>query len=366
MFFCLKLIKNINYQLRDDRCNNYLETKGEKMIKKGLIIADCSKEETHDFLKGLNDNSNINWKVKNLVCNGKRNFLTEVKRFFFYAYGGFYCFLFRNKYDYIICWQQFFGVFFSFFSKISFVKKRKAKVMLMTLIYSYKLGFLGRVYNRFMKFCLCNNMLDFITVTSSYEIKKYKNMFLIDENKLFFLPWSRSSYGLNFNTAKGDYIISIGRSNRDFDFVEDTLFDYDMKTFIFTDLDTNQNRGNCIYSNDLKNANAYMAKAFCVIIALKDLTMSSGQTLLISAFCLGKPVIVTKSAGLTDDYCINGVNSLVIDKSKDELINAINFLRNDKNYKNISANAFSCWKNNYTIYQMGINVAKILNIQQTN
>ncbi len=133
-----------------------------------------------------------------------------------------------------------------------------------------------------------------------------------------------------------------------------------MKTYIFSDVCKESSIGNVHFTGTVKNANEAMSKSFCVIIPIKDATISAGQTLLLTAMTMKKPVIITESDGLTKDYVKNYFNGIIIKKSKEELVNAIQYLKNEKNYNDISINSYNEWKTKYSIYSMGENISKFI------
>lgn len=323
--------------------------------KKCLVVADCDENETYDFVKAINDSGIFACDCENHVCNGERSFSYNVKRIFNYFAIGLKSVFARNKYGIIIFWQQFYGIFYCFFCNLFFIKNTR-KAIIMTFIYKEKKGFIGKIYFRFLRFALKNHNYKFLTVSSSSEIVKYSKIFGIDSNSIKFLPWSRNADSEISNLTKGDFLISIGRSNRDFKFIESSLADFPMETFVFSDIEKKRDNGNVHFTGTVKDANAALAKSFCVVISTNDPTVSAGQTLLITAMSLKKPIIVTKCEALTDDYIINGVNGIIIDKNKESLITAINFLKIGTNYNLISEGGYKARKDNYTIYKMGINL----------
>lgn len=323
-----------------------------------LLITDCNKNEAFDFLKALKENTNYNWEVEDAVSNWERTFLTNLKRLLSYFKTGFHVFRKRNKYKYIICWQQFFGVIYSFFCNLFFIKNSR-KVIVMTFIYKRKKGFVGAIYHRFVKFALNNNNIIFLTTSSQIECKTYAELFNLPESKFKFMQWSRNRSEFFNQVEKGDYLVSIGRSNRDFKFLEDALKDYHKKTYIYCDLEKKRTVGNVIYTGTVKDADLMMAKSFCVLVSIQNPEISAGQTLLINAMSMKKPIISTRSVGLTDDYMKDKVNGLIINKTKEELLDALKYLENEYNYERISENAYKNWENNYSIYKMGLRMVEL-------
>lgn len=327
----------------------------------GLIIADCGPAESFDFLEALNANTKINWSIKNFICNGERNFFEEVKRYFTYVRAGFFASRKINKLDYIVCWQQLFGIFCAFFARL-FRKKKKSKLIIMTFIYKGKKGIIGKLYKKVVSYALQSKYIDIITLSSQKEAKKYSELFNITIDKFKFLPWGQNKDSTITTNSKGNYLISIGRSNRDYNFLVESLTDYDYKTLIYSDEEKAVEHGNCKFTGVIKGANLALANSFCVIIPINDPSISAGQTLLINAMMYKKPIICTESSGLTDDYLINGFNGIIIKKDKNELIKAIESLKNEGYYNTIANNGYREWQEKYSIKAMGENMAKIVNL----
>ena len=54
-----------------------------KNNKENIIIADCEKEELKSLMNGLEEKTKVKFKIENKICNGKRNFLTNIMRLSF-------------------------------------------------------------------------------------------------------------------------------------------------------------------------------------------------------------------------------------------------------------------------------------------
>lgn len=332
----------------------------KKSINNYLLIADCDEKEIFDFKRALVEKTEFTWESKVCPSNQERTFISNLKRLFSYLSVGFSLFLKRKNFKIIICWQQFFGIFYSFFCNLFFIKNSR-KVVVMTFIYREKAGLIGFLYRKFINFSLKNDNILFLTTSSKNEGDKYSSLFNVDIKKFKFLQWSRDESPYFNQIEKGNYLVSIGRSNRDFDFIEESLKNYEKKTFIYSDIIKKHEINNVIYTGTVAGADIALAKCFCVIISVLDPSVSAGQTLLINAMSLKKPIIATYSKGLTDDYIKNKVNGIVITKSKDELLNALRYLDNESNYNSISKNAFESRKENYSIYKMGERMVELMN-----
>ena len=126
------------------------------------------------------------------------------------------------------------------------------------------------------------------------------------------------------------------------------------------------------YQNRFNNMNIFekisddeyyslLAKSYCVFISIKDVTISAGQITLLQAMQFGKPVILTQSEGLTNDYVVNGENGIIVKKEKQEVLNALNRLYTDESfYKKLSINARKSYENSFSSYRMGREFGELL------
>ena len=106
----------------------------------------------------------------------------------------------------------------------------------------------------------------------------------------------------------------------------------------------------------------YMRNAKAVVIALDDDTIAAGQLVLLHAMNMGVPVIITRSNGVTDDYVIDHYNGLIIEKTKEALLEALALIFHDDDlYDQLCENGQKEFVNDYTYYAMGKTIGGILN-----
>lgn len=74
----------------------------------------------------------------------------------------------------------------------------------------------------------------------------------------------------------------------------------------------------------------YMRNAKAVVIALDDDTIAAGQLVLLHAMNMGGSCYNYCSHGVTDDYVIDHYNGLIIDKTEESLLTALDQIFNDK------------------------------------
>lgn len=332
-----------------------------------IVLIDSNQEEGKEFRKALYDTTGIEWQVLDYKSNGSRtNWVSNISRYLKYFVFPFRFFLDRKNIKNIIAWQQFYGLIFAFYCRLFHVKKVNTLIV-MTFIYKKKIGFIGDIYHKFMKYIVASGYIDLFTCTADRERELYSKLFNVDIDKFVFVPWGgvldHSNEVCEDELSKQKYLFAPGRSNRDWEFLINSLrgTKYNLK-IACDELDNKVIDNIEIYNNIHENKMwRYIKNCFCIVISIKDTSISAGQTVLVQAMQFKKPLIITKSQGLTDDYIIDGYNGIVIEKNQEELINAIDKLRNNpKFYDEIVKNAYKNYKERYSIYQLGKNIGKAI------
>ena len=188
-------------------------------------------------------------------------------------------------------------------------------------------------------------------------------MFGVDIGKFVYVPLGKKVSD-TLDVGDDGYIFAAGRSNRDYDFLLDTLNGTNYKCIIACDSlhlknsPVNVSVLNDCYGDDMQRL---MARCHCVAIPLRDLKFSSGQSVALQAMEMGKPVICTSSDGIKD-YVQNGVTGLLVDNDKDSWLAAIDQLyAPDGCYKEMSKNAKKVYLNNFTEEAMLQRIGRVVN-----
>lgn len=329
-----------------------------------VLIIDSDYEEANGFVKGLKESTKEDWIVA-LHENNKVYGLRRYIKFFLVAAKTV---LSASKYrgKTVLCWQQFYGIAIAFFSRLFHVKK-KYTLVIMTFIYKPKNGIAGKIFYKFVKYAITSKYVDKIILTTQSEAKLYKDIFHVDEKLFGFAECGAVEYDPNHfedsSLKKQNYLFSTGRSNRDYDFLIDALKDTEYHLVIACDTLNRDNTDNIEIHHDIfgEDMLRYMRNSRAVVIALDDDKIAAGQLVLLHAMNMGVPVIITRSHGVTDDYVINEYNGLVIEKTKESLLDALHKVFYDDNlYKNLCENGKKEFATKYTYYAVGKKVGKIL------
>lgn len=345
---------------------NYLKKDNKKStIKENIVLTDTLTINVEEFKNGLEESSKKKFviygtKGYNKIKNNKLKSIVKYAMYFIFPLKIFFK---RNKINTIVAWQQFYGIIYSFYCNLFKVKK-KNDLTIMTFIYKPKKK-LKNIYFKFIKYSIDNKYVDNIICFSRNECEYYSEIFNIKREKFKFCPLGLKKAEIKSEYDEKDFIISAGKSNRDYQFLIEALDNKDYKVKIICTTLKHKNTKNIEIYNDVWGERylAMLKKAFCVVIPLKDENISSGQLVILQAMQFKKPIIVTNSKGI-EDYIIDGYNGFIIKKDKQELLNCIEKLKNKNIYEKIVNNAYMDYKEKYTVNELGKNVGKIIKKNQ--
>jgi glycosyltransferase involved in cell wall biosynthesis len=334
-----------------------------------VVLVDFVPNKEWSFIGALSKSAGLNWRP--LSCDYRRK--SNVRRLLMYFIFPFALFLRRKQFKNIIAWQQFYGLILAFYMR-TFKVRKTFSLTVMTFIYREKSGLAGRVYKRFMRYMVENRYVDKIIVFSSGEVDYYSRLFPLAKSKFTYIPLGIEAIkGLEDREERIErrgeerrgeerFLLSTGKSNRDYDFLFKTLLHTQYHVKIIADTVKQPSCANIEVYNNVFGFDMlqYMSRCFCVVIALKDTNISSGQLVMLQAMQLGKPVIVTESEGVSD-YIVHGYNGLIIKKEKQHLLNALQQLYSDAElYEKLSCNAKIEYNKKHTRLQFGMNIGNCI------
>jgi len=332
-----------------------------------IILIDSNYDEAVDFKNALSKITESKWETWVCSSNGSRtNKLYNLYRYFQYIFFPLaVLFKVKNKnIEWIVAWQQFYGIFLAFWCRLFHVKE-KSNIVIMTFIYKAKSGIVGKIYYRLLKFALQSEYINIITCASNTEIAMYSEIFQLDINKFSFVHWGEVDYTdkVEENSLSDEkYIFSTGRSNRDWDFIISSFKNSKYNLKIACDELKAKKDCNIEIYDDIFGLEmfSYLKNCYCVVISIADTNISAGQTVLIHAMNFGKPVIITASASL-NDYIIDGYNGLIVSKNKESLLCAVEKLYNDKYlYDLLAKNGKEEFERKYSKKTLGENIGKAI------
>lgn len=328
-----------------------------------LMVADCKVNQ--DFVNVLCDRLNTNGDLL-YIDTSRKTRKNVVARHFSYLILAKQAFLIENKYDNIIFWQQFIGLYWGYLSRIKGEIHRN--VFLIPLIYKSRKGMAGKIYKSFFNLSLSNPAIKGAICYSSTELKYYRRVFAKNRDKIFFIPYRQSSKIRDKNTVtlqRNPYLFSGGTSNRDYS----TLISAaeEIKYAFIIACTPKDIKGLKIPDNVRVFHNAYGEKfdslvrsSYGVILPLKDTNISSGQIVLLKAMEMGKPIVATRSAG-TIDYVDETCAFLVDPKSVEELQRVLKFIiENPEETQYRATKAKKRYRENYTIQKFTSSLAELI------
>ena len=337
------------------------------MSKRNIALFDSNKQEAEDFIAGLEASTNLPWEAKVFTANqGRKNKLGNLIRYAKYFLFPFWIFLNRKKYDCIVGWQAFYGLLFAFYCRLFRVKKQNT-LLIKNLIYKPKKGVVGKIYFAFMKFVIKSKYVDVFVCSADTHCDYCAEFFHEPRERFVFLPFGVNDFTKavdRTNPPKNDYILALGRSNRDWDFLIDSIEGTDYKLKIVcdelnrTDLPKNIELYNAVWQ---EMTYSYIYNCKFMIIPILDGKIDSGETVLLQTMSFSKPIIITEPSCLADDYVTDGETGLVVPKNRESLLEAVRRLDEDKNlYNKIARNSRKLYEEKHSLYSYGTYVGKTL------
>jgi glycosyltransferase involved in cell wall biosynthesis len=259
----------------------------------------------------------------------------------------------------ILSFQQFYGLIFALYCNLLHVKKCN-RLVVATFIYRPKSGVAGRIYYRFMKYLVNSPYIDQIICFSSTEPEYYKKIFDVKRDVFTYVPFAIGDvrpYMEQEEPVKPEekFILSVGKSNRDYDFLVRALSDSPYQVRILSDTYSCEKHGNNIRIYDNVFGQDYLkmlSKCYLVVVPLEDVHISAGQFVFLQSMMFGKPVIVTES-DTVGDYIEDGCNGFIIKKEKDALLDKVKELYEDEAlYETIRSNGRNVYKEKYSLESM--------------
>ncbi len=332
-------------------------------MKKNIVLADCVTDEVASLLNGLNKETDLNFECKSIIANwGSRGIFNVIKRYLMYFYITFLYFLKRDQYDYILGWQQFYALVFCFWCRI-FRTKKKNKVVVINFTYKQKSGFSGRIYKWFMKTCLSGDYINFIHVPSQNYANQCSRDFNIPLSKFIVTTFGiNDMYGQWKDSEKPekikstDYVLAIGRSNRDYNFLLDSWQGINETLVIISDtFKPKVLPDNVLLIDDITGDGQYpfIINSKAVILPIDDGRICSGDTVLLTSMSFKKIIIVTKPSTLSEMYIKDGENGLLITKDKSSVHKVISDIFYTDKYNYIGENARNSFLTNFSREKMG-------------
>lgn len=205
--------------------------------------------------------------------------------------------------------------------------------------------------------------VDVIFVSASQEVEAYAKRFNLPKSLFKFIHFHTNIIEPKMFRSPNGYILSAGRTGRDFHTHVEAARALPMKFVIISDQQSAKGINppdNVSLFIDIPRQDylEFVKECSFVVVPLQNLVKSTGQVVILEAMAYGKPVVSTDTVG-TRDYILSGFNGILVPPNDPiSLRKAICQLANDHSLQeNLSRNAFNFVKENCTF---DIYVKKIL------
>ena len=325
-------------------------------------MTDFNPPDTWPFINTLIKETGQSWTEKRCVSNHLRMSRAEnLKRYWKYFSFSLKIFKDRKQYDIIIAWQQFYGIFIGFFSRLLHVKKMNP-LYVMTFIYIPRSGLVGKLYHSFVKFSINSTYIDKIICFSSKEPDYYSKLFGINTTKFVYVPLGEDlSFTKKVSSRSRKGVVSLGLSNRDYAFLIRVFKGLEYHLTIYAD-HNELVAPNITISGEMLGEKVIdiLGESELLVIPLADKRISAGQLTVLHAMQLGVPVVATDSDGIRD-FIQDGINGYLEENDVEEWRNKIKVLLSDRDvWKRMSDNTVRIYKKEHTVKSMALNIASII------
>ncbi len=335
------------------------------MPEKNIILTDCDPEEIMSFKKACDEESEFEFEIIPAVSNLYHgSMIKRLLRYFSYFSFPFSVFLKRKTISILIGWQQFHAINFAFYCTI-FHTSVYPRILVVNFTYKEKKGLLGKLYKKYIAYVLQSGYIEKIHVPSHNYAEELKKTFRIPNGTNFIVTpfgipdnyneWSNLECDIN------NFVLSLGRSNRDFDFLvevwrQECLQNKTLVIISDTWHPTSSLPSNIIHLSNIKvdGTYSYIANCLMSIVSIKESNLCSGDTVLLNSMMMAKPVIITAPSTLSEMYINDGVNGLHIPKDSVKAAKIIaSAIDNKDTMRKLSENARKSYLNNFSRFSMG-------------
>lgn len=329
--------------------------------KRDVIVTHMPEDDQWPYCRKMSEDTGREFHVESMSTGDGSS---RLRCLFCYVVFPLLLFFRREQYGVIVAHQQFYGLLLAFYCRLFHVSKT-FRLVILTFIYLPKQGLIGKLYHRFIQYVVQSPYIDAYTVHSSSEPQRYASQLGVDASRFHFVPLGMNSFSPQPSVPdmqRRKYILAVGRSNRDYNFLTQALGGTEYEVEIICDSYHNSKvPANIHIHNDIfSEMPLWLHNCYCVVIPLRDPEVSSGQLVLLQAQQMGKPVIVTRSNALKD-YISEGVTGLTIQNEPRQLLDALHQLYHDpKLYQQLADNASSNFQQRHSAERQVENTARVI------
>lgn len=236
------------------------------------------------------ENVRLLWRVASILFNGRRRY--------------------RYVYTFECGWLSF---AIAFLQTVTMVH-RPRHVILQFIMRERQPTWSSRLKYAFMKWCFSS--VDLCVCSSRAECRYYEQAFGWPAAKLAYVPLHSDPRFLDLPVAEGAYVIAAGRTFRDYATLTAAFRGEPTPLVVVAGRNNTgleQLTPNITVRYDVPGAELMdlLSKSMAVAVPLEPRDISIGQSVVLQAMSLGKPVIVTRVNG-TEDYITDMVDGLFV------------------------------------------------------
>lgn len=270
-----------------------------------------------------------------------------------------------SNYDVVITHQDGYATFIISFLNTLLRRKKCRHYVNDFMTREKSTSFYSRLKYAFLRFSLSSVWC--LMCSSKMELNYYNNMLGLKKTRFEFVPLATNpSFIENESNVDTDYIISSGRTGRDYATLLQAIRDIPIRLILVCDhynvagleIPSNVEVKFNIPLNELIKLES---SAKFIVLPLQDRMISIGQSVLLQVMALGKTVIATKNAG-TIDYFQDNISGIFVEPGDvEDLKEAIlDLMNNPLKAQAIGERAREIIKEKYLISSKIKNIARII------
>jgi glycosyltransferase involved in cell wall biosynthesis len=246
---------------------------------------------------------------------------------------------------------------------------RKTKIVLLGFIYTPRsnslLSYLRRQYFRrvfsFADVAICH---------SSLEAKNYANIFINCKARFEYIPYGMHVAGresVGSSPIKPPYILSAGRSGRDYKSLVEAVRGQDLQLHIVCD-STQALLGLDLPDNVTVLRNCYggdyireIAGSSLIVIPLAVGDISAGQMVMLQAMAFSKPIVMTDTPSIRE-YVQHQVNALLVNPADPQALrqSIAEVIANPELAEQLGSNGFNTFEENFSMRAYVRNMMRVI------
>ena len=170
----------------------------------------------------------------------------------------------------------------------------------------------------------------------------------------------------DLNPINSDFVLGVGRSNRDWAWIIKCFSQSKRNLIIICDdlrLDQASLPKNIKVLNDVEGDDmlVYMKHCYCQVCSFKNPQVASGEIVYVQGACFSKPFVVTGPCCISDDYVKDGITGIIVEKDTNKMLEAVEHLYSDRLfYEEMCKKSRDVYDSEHNLLQYGKKVGACL------